>query len=154
MAVALAGACAAGRRRGWPDPAASSLARGGGSRIWWPRRPATALAAPSSSSVAGKLRGGAAADLVRPPPPLPGRRPWRVPARGRGGEQIPGKQRGGAAAAGPPGAAAEQEQGRPEARIEGLRVDFLVVEGFFCKTSRICTIWTVCVLDRTAGKNG
>lgn len=47
-----------------------------------------------------------------------------------------------------------RSQGRPEARIEGLRVDFPVVEGFFCKTSRICTIWTVCVLDRTAGENG
>jgi len=52
--------------------------------------------------------------LARPPPLLlPGRRPWRVPARGHGGEQIPGKRCGGAAAAAPPGAAAKQELGRP-----------------------------------------
>ena len=92
-------------RRGWPDPAASSSARGGGSWIWWPRRPATAVAAPSSSS--GAARFGASSSL------LPGRRPWQVPARGHGGEQIPGKRRGGAAVAAPPGAVAEQERGRP-----------------------------------------
>ncbi|KAG2656852.1 hypothetical protein PVAP13_1KG126677 [Panicum virgatum] len=42
----------AGRQRGWPDPMASSSARGGGSRIWQPRRPAMAVVAPSSSFAA------------------------------------------------------------------------------------------------------
>ena len=68
--------------------------------------------------------------LARPPPPLlPGRRPWRVHARGHGGEQVPGKRRGGAAAAAPPGAAArpqdhgdEAEDARAEG--EGLPVNF------------------------------
>ena len=152
MAAALADARAAGRRRDWPDPAASSSARGGGSRIWRPRRPAREVAAPSSSSVAAFF--GAPSS-----PLLPGRRPWRVPARGHGGEQVPGKRRGGAAAAAPPGAAArpqdhgdEAEDARAEG--EGLRVNFPLVEGFFCKKPRICTISAVRVPDRTAGKSG
>jgi hypothetical protein len=37
--------------------------------------------------------------------------------------------------------------------LEGLRVDFPLVQDFFCKNSRICTIWTVRVPDRTAGKS-
>ena len=98
--------------------------------------------------------------LARPPPPLlPGRRSWRVPARGHGGEQVPGKRRGGAAAAAPPGAAArpqdhgdEAEDARAEG--EGLRVNFPLVEGFFCKKPRNCTISAVRAPDRTAGKNG
>ena len=78
--------------------------------------------------------------LARPPPPLlPGRRPWRVPARGNGGEQVPGKRRGGAAAAAPPGAAARPQDHGDEAADaraegEGLRVNFPLVEVFLQKT--------------------
>ena len=37
--------------------------------------------------------------------------------------------------------------------LEGLWVDFELVQGFFCKNYRICTIWTVRVPNRTAGKS-
>ena len=92
-------------------------------------------------------------------PLLPGRRPWRVPARGHGGEQVLGKRRGGAAAAAPPGAAARPQDHGDEAEAaraegEGLRVNFPLVEGFFCKKPRNCTISAVRAPDRTAGKSG
>ncbi|KAG2652181.1 hypothetical protein PVAP13_1NG341019 [Panicum virgatum] len=92
MAAALADARAAGRRRDWPDLAASCSARGGGSRIWRPRRPAREVAAPSSSSVAAFF--GAPSS---PPPSWPaavaGSRtgPWR----GAGARQAAGWSGGG-----------------------------------------------------------
>ena len=151
-------------RRRWRTPARRG--DGGTGQIRRPRaRPVAAAAGSGGLDVLlGRWRHPPRAPsrpfLARPPPPLlPGRRPWRVPARGHGGEQIPGKRRGGAAAAAPPGAAARPQDHGDEAEAaraegEGLRVNFPLVEGFFCKKPRNCTISAVRAPDRTAGKSG
>ena len=143
----------------WRTPARRG--DGGTGQIRRPRARLVAAAAGSGGLdvLLGRWRRPPRAPSRPSSPLLHGRRPWRVPARGHGGEQVPGKRRGGAAAAAPPGAAArpqdhgdEAEDARAEG--EGLRVNFPLVEGFFCKKLRICTISAVRAPDQTAGKNG
>ncbi|KAG2584477.1 hypothetical protein PVAP13_6KG308300 [Panicum virgatum] len=109
-------------RRRWRTPARRGY--GGTGQIRRPRaRPVAAAAGSGGLAVRqGRWRRPPRAPSRPSSPLLHGRRPWRVPARGHGGEQIPGKWRGGAAAAAPPGAAARPQDHGDEAeaaRAEG-----------------------------------
>ena len=94
-------------RRHWRTAARRGY--GGTGQIRRPRaRPVAAAAGSGGLDVRlGRWRRPPRAPSRPSSPLLHGRRPWRVPARGHGGEHIPCKRHGGAAAAAPPDATPE-----------------------------------------------